>query len=225
MVRIGKINQWETKKELLIFLRNQNVLTLAQRGVATLVESFNGAPPQVLFDLSVGAGLKNIRSITVDAVPMVEYDDYTVDYEGANPGRITFTVAPGVGVNNVVITFDSGAGDSIYPDFPRTDISIESYPRISVDIVEITTIPYGVGNTHKISNLRVAVHILSTSIKEVEEITEAVRNAFLDNATSFWNFQYITPVSTSELQIPENRRFEVEKRVLLLDIVLQAEQI
>jgi len=225
MVWIGKIRQWDTKKELLIFLRNQNVLSLAQRGVATNVESFNGAPPQVIFDLSVGAGLKNVRSITVSGAPLSEYDDYTVDYEGTNPGRITFTVAPAGGVNNVVITFDSGDGDSIYPDFPRTDISIESYPRISIDIVDITTNPFGVGNTHKISNIRVTVHILSTSLKEVEEITEAVRNAFLDNATTFWHFQYITPSSTSELQIPEFRKFEVEKRVLLLDIVLQAEQI
>lgn len=215
MVYSGKLIPKKLKEEILVFIRNQNIISVAERGVATIVESFNGTGAQFSFDIS-NINIKNVRSITVDGAIQAYGDDYDVDYRDANPGRITFIVAPPVGVNNVVITYDYGDGDKLFPDWPREDLSILSYPRIGFDIrVETGRLCIG-ANAPRWSEVNVIFKIYSKDLKTVESMVADIRDAFVTNAQTFYYFSFITPKRISEMEIKANRKGAITGRKLEL---------
>ena len=205
------IDIFEIKKEIVNFLRNQDIFTTSDRGVTTATEEFNGDDSTTEFTVS-NTNIKNVRSVTVGGVSQSYGTDYTIDFEGSSPGTITFTTAPVAGTNNVDIQYDYGSADKIYSDYPRPDLSISSYPRIGFDIMSSVTASAGVGGSEDMSNILIEVVIYDPNLKNIENYGKAVRDAFRSNKKSFYNFKFIAPRSISPLVVSPNKKNEVMQR-------------
>lgn len=216
------INTFAIKQELINFVRNQDIISTSERGVTTATETFNGDNTTVDFDLS-NTNLKNVREVIVDSVTLNYGSDYSVDFDGSNPGRITFTTAPSSGTNNISVEYDYGNTDRIFPDYPRPDLTLSSYPRIAVDIAAIDTDNFGIGGTDAISDLNVECIVFDVNIQPLENKTSGLRNAFRSNAKNFYNFQFIYPTNVGPTIKPADRSDEILNKNLTFTILNEVE--
>jgi len=83
---------------------------------------------------SSGTTVSCITSVTVEGTTQDKWHDYYIDFQ--NQKVIFFnTVTNG---DEVVINFKEGSTNWIYPDKPHTNLSINSFPRISITLVSGT---------------------------------------------------------------------------------------
>jgi len=177
------INFNEIKEELVVFLRNSDIFTTTQRGVTTTNETPTLSAANSW--QSSKTNIKNIRSITVDATPLNLKDDYTVDYEDSNGCLVTFTSAQ---TGDAIISYDYGNSDKIFPDFPRPDLTISSFPRIAVDLIGVDSNAGGFGNVN-VSNITFTVVIYDKTQLDINTYLASVRSAFINN---FIGFKYLS---------------------------------
>ena len=202
------INLFEYEKELVNFLRNQDIISVSDRGVTTTTETFSGNASDVDFDLA-NTNVKNVRLIQITAVTQSYGTDYSIDFDGSNPGRITFTSPPASGTNNISIQYDYGSTDRIYPDFPRADLKLSSYPRVAVNIISVTSSPMGLGGDSDNSALLVSTVVFDAGMKSVLEKVTTIRNSIRSNKDAFYNFDYITPNAIDALIKSTDRNDEI----------------
>ncbi len=204
------LNIQNTKQEQIVFLRNQDILTTTQRGVTTATNTGTfDADETHLIAVSNG---KNIRSITVAGSPLVFGTDYTVDYNYDDSGtikiKITFNSAQ---TGAYSIPYDYGT-DSIYPDFPRDDLTINSYPRIAMDIISISTDAFGIGGSQFISNINFTVVVYADGADEIDGYVQAIKDAIRGNAKLFYYVNFVKPTITGPLISSPDRSDEIMQR-------------
>ena len=205
------LNIPEIKEEQLVFLRNQDILTISQRGVATASATGTFAGENSL-TISV-INIKNIRSITVAAVLKSLGTDYTVAY-GEASAIISFTAAQ---TGDYTIPYDHGVGDSIYPDFPRDDLTINSYPRIAVDILNAPIDAFGIGGTQFISNVAFTVVIYANKSADLDTYVQAIKAAYVANPKSFYYLKFIKPTLIGPtINSPDKQDEIMQKNIDLL---------
>ena len=172
------INVWQIKQEIAVFLRNANIFTIAQRGVTTQTDSntFTDADSHTISRINV----KNIRSIVVNGVTLT-LSDYSVSYgNGSDNCVITFTNTQN---GAYTIRYDYGT-DKIFPDFPRPDLSLSSFPRIAVDLINVPSKPGGFGNVNE-SVINFTVIVYDPKTEDISNYLTVIRAAFLANQTIF----------------------------------------
>jgi len=185
----------DLKEEIVVFLRNNDILTTALRGVTRTTNSgtFSGETEHIINLVNV----KNIRSIEVDSTPLKF--DYTVDYSfgpiTAKTCKITFANPQN---GDFEIEYDYGS-DKIWGDFPRDDLKIHSYPRIAVDIMSTTTDALGVGGTLFISNVAITIMVYADSPNKVDNYITAIRNLMIANSKTFFHAPFIKPTLVGPL--------------------------
>ena len=200
------VNLQNIKTELVNFIRNQDVLTTVQRGVTTYQDTgtFDADSAHTLGNSPTI--VKNVRSVVVAAVTLTYGADYTVNFD---TGVISFTVAQS---GAYTIDYDSGSTDKIYPDFPRDDLTINSYPRIAVDIVGVNTDAFGIGGTEFISNITFTVVVYGDNADLVDTYIQTIRDALISNTKSFNYISFIKPVLTGPLINSPDRSDEIMHR-------------
>jgi len=182
--------------EVVYFLRNQ--ITDPKSRAIRKKAYFNGDGNIQTFTLTEPE-IKNIVSVTVDDASQSYGTDYSVSLKTkANQSTITFSSAPSLGTNNVVIEYDYGK-TWIYDQYPSIDIEKKSFPRISVDITSTTTRQGGIGNVGDFTSIILSVTIDGRNRKEVRDLISDIRNAFASNKQAFYNFSHITPVSVTPI--------------------------
>ena len=134
------------------------------------------------------AGVKNIRSITVAAVSKSLGTDYTVAY-GVTSTVITFGANQ---TGDYVVSHDYGT-DSIFPDFPRNDLTINSYPRIAVDIQNVDTDALGIGGDNFISNVAFTIVVYEDNTDDIDGYIQTIKTAYMANAKTFYYLKFIKP--------------------------------
>ena len=182
-------------------MRSGDILTISVRGVATATQTATGAPAQTTITLT-NLPVRNIRVFTKDAITQRFIADYTINY---TTGVITFPAL--TGGEALSVTYDYGSGDKIYPDMPRDDLTLESFPRVGIELTSISTTPLGLGGMTHISDLIVTIISWvpankTNSIggtKYLSELLSSIRNVIRQNAKSFSTFAYITPTGTSPI--------------------------
>ena len=191
------IDEDNVVEELVVFLRNQNIFSTAQRGVTTITEELDGTGSQLAFVLS-NTPVRNVRGVTVGGVSKSLGADYTVVYSTAT---INFVVAPGAGTDNVDIQYDYGSTDKIYPDWPRPDLALSSFPRIAVDILDIPSRPGGFGNVNE-SEINFTVVVYDSTTKTIRDYITTIRTAFINNYNDFYYLKIINPTGTGPVISP-----------------------
>ncbi len=187
-------------------------MTITERGVATATDTGTFASDST--HLIAVSNLKNIRSITVASVPLVFGTDFTYDTEfddsGTKKTKITFTAAQ---TGAFSIPYDFGT-DKIWPDFPRDDLSISSYPRIAVDIQDSGTEPLGIGGNDYITDLGITIVVYASTTKKVSDLVSDIRQKMITQNQNFFYLRFISPVGTGPLIEDPTSKKEIMSRSL-----------
>lgn len=186
------IKQDKLAIEFLNFLRNSNIFTTTQRSVTTTSESFTTSlTGSQTFTLSK-TNTKNIRSVTYDSTVLVYGKDYDINIDDAK-----VTINSVIPTKTVVISFDYGT-DKLWPDYPRMDLTISSFPRIGFEVYGFKSELAGFGNVLR-SNWRFDVRIYGTSAEETITILDTLRQKIISARNSLYYCSYIYPGNVLDL--------------------------
>lgn len=200
------LNLQNIKQEQIVFLRNQDILTTTQRGVTTANATGTLAGTAII--TIARTNVKNIRSITVAAVSKSLGTDYTVNYNHASGCVITFGTNQ---TGDYVVSHDYGT-DKIYPDFPRDDLTIDSYPRIAMDIMTVNTEAFGIGGSQFISDIIFTVVVYADDVDEIDGYIQSIKDAIRGNAKLFYYVNFVKPTITGPLISSPDRSNEIMQR-------------
>lgn len=194
------------KKELIYFLRNQDILTTTIRGVTTTSATGTLATEDTI-TIAV-TNVKNIRSVTVASVSKSFGTDYTYNIDHASGCVITFATNQ---TGAYSVSYDYGS-DKIHPDFPRDDLTINSYPRIATDIISIDTDAFGIGGSQFISNLNFTIVVYDDNLDDIDSYIQAIKTALEANANSFYYLGFIKPTLIGPCISSPDRSDEIMQR-------------
>lgn len=189
------IDYYKIKEEVAMFLRNSDVYTTTVRGVTTTTKT-GTLSNQSTITISV-ANVKNIRSVTVASVLKTYVADYTVDLDSNSVCLITFT-APQTGAYSVV--YDAGP-DKIFTDLPRADLSLSSFPRLSVDMIGDSSDDIELSGSTKQSNVSFSIYVYDFNTDNIDNTLKIIREKFLGNQSKFHYFGYTKRIRTGPLLI------------------------
>lgn len=178
------------KEEIVVFLRNGDILTIAQRGVTTISNNFTAIAAQTVFTLSNNV-VRNIRAVTIDGTSKSAYSDYNPAYNSIS-STITFSSACSVGqVVSVGFDYSSGTAEKIWPDYPQILYYPVDCPRIGFDIISHRTTPIGIGTTNWLSDALVSIKAYDMgNYKAIDQYLSTIRQKIKDNAKGFYHFQF-----------------------------------
>jgi len=209
----GLVDINEIEEELVVFLRNQDVMSISTRGVTTTTDS--GSWSNTTSHLIAVTNIKNIRSITVDATPLAFGTDYTVDYNFLDTTIKTKITLNSAQTGAYVITYDYGT-DKIFPDWPRDEITIGNYPRMSVEVLNAPAVDDSLDGLHTKSEFNITVSVFADSKREVYDFLKSVREDFLNNKTGFYYIPYITIGGLGPMLSQPDRRGKIVMSTLQL---------
>lgn len=172
------------KTEWTYFLRNSDIFTTTIRSVTTDTDTGTFAADST--HLIAVTNIKNIRSVVVGGVTLTYGSDYTYDIDFLDTTiktKITFTSAQ---TGAYTITYDYGT-DKIFPDYPRDDLTISSYPRISSDIIYSKITPAGHQNTD-LSVVGMSTTVYSKDLDDIDDYITSIRSAI---KTAYISFYYV----------------------------------
>ena len=205
---MSAISRRDIKREITNDLRSADLISISTRGVTTTTEEFDGTGSQTNFILtgtgSGNGGIKNVRTVTVNAVVQV----YGTDWDITNDfSTVIFTTAPVFGTDNVDITYDfSSTGDRIYPDFSKTTISNDNFPRIGFDIITTTTIDKALQGAITQSNLVISFVAYQKGANATDDLHDAIRAFLLTKKLSWFFLNFLTPTGDGPLLVvPESQ--------------------
>lgn len=186
-------NIFDIKEEILIFLRNQDVISTSTRGVTTSQDTgtFSNDSSHTL--ATNPTLIKNVRNITVDATPLVFSTDYTVNY---TTGVISFT-SPQTG--DYEINYDQGSTDKIFPDFPQPQIKINDMPRIGFDIISGTSTKNEIGGPAITTDYTLQITCYDKSQRDLDGLLSTVREKINNLNTGLTDVDYVTATATGPM--------------------------
>lgn len=179
------------EEQVLHWARNQDLLTITERGVSTDTDTGTfAADSSHLIDES---NIKNIRSIVVGGSTLVfgtEYD-YDTDYDdsGTIKTNITFT-SPQTGA--YTITYDAGT-DKIFSDYPRDDLTVNSYPRLAVVLQAENSDAFGIGGNTFIENGLFSFVFYGENQDWIRARIRDTRLKLQQSAKNFYNYPFVKP--------------------------------
>ncbi len=200
------LNLTNIKDEIVVFLRNQDIFTTTQRGVTTANATGTLSGTKVI--TISRTNVKNIRSINVDGSFKYLGIDWTADYDHATGCVITFGSNQ---TGDYVVSHDYGT-DKIYPDFPRDDLTIDSYPRLAVDIMTVSTDAFGIGGSQFISNITFTVVVYANKVNDIDSYIQSIKDAMRGNAKLFYYVNFVKPTITGPLINSPDRSDEIMQR-------------
>lgn len=180
--------------EMVVYLRNK--VTDPSSRTTAQTDEFNGDASTVAFTLTK-PGAKNVTTVTIGAVTQTFGTDYTVAYDPTST-VVTFTTAPGSGTNNVDITYDYDQ-TWIYPDMPRKDLRLSSFPRMSVIVVSGVTDPAGINLDGYFTSLILSITAYAEDDDTVRDLLMQAKDNLMDDAKNFYYFNEGYPVNMSPL--------------------------
>jgi hypothetical protein len=212
------------REELCQVMRSGDILTISVRGVTTATQTATGAPAQTTLTL-LNLPVRNIRIFTKDAVTQRFLTDYTINY---TTGVITFSAL--TGGEALSVTYDYGNGDKIYPDMPRDDLTLESFPRVGIELTSSSTTPLGLGGMTHISDLMITIMAWVPAnkvsgiggTKYLSDLMSSIRNVIRQNAKLFSTFSYITPTATSPIIRSTNNKIIQQSEDFSIKFLVEA---
>jgi hypothetical protein len=109
------------------------------------------------------------------------------------------------------VSHDYGT-DKIHPDFPRDDLTINSYPRIAVDIMNVSTDAFGIGGDNFISNVAFTVVVYADGTDEIDGYIQTIKTAYVANSKEFYYLKFVKPTGIGPLITSPDRRDEIMQR-------------
>jgi hypothetical protein len=206
----NSLNVMNIRDELTHFLRYSDVLSITVRNVTTYSGSYTASEEngESTHTFTGFTPVRDFKSIEVNGTPKYYIRDYTMDW---NSGVLTWTSSLPQTGDLVTFTLDYGTGDKIYPDLPRDDLKLTSYPRVGVELLSVSTKPLGLGGSAHINDIAITIFCWSPANKDssvaggygglsdIESTINLIRNSLRTNAKNFYSFQWITPLGRGPL--------------------------
>ena len=183
------IDPKDIKAEVVYWLRNSDIFTVTQRSVTTTTATGTFAVDST-YSIAV-TNIKNIRSIVVGSTTLTYGTDYTYDTDFLDTTiktKITFTAAQ---TGDYTITYDYGS-DKIFPDFPRADLTIDSFPRIGFDIINMPSTPGGFGNVN-ITEVNISIIVYGLDTDDIQDWIKTIRTNLITDQLNFYNLFVVRP--------------------------------
>ncbi len=194
------LDQAEILEEVVVALRNADILSTSERGVTTTTQttSISGTS----FTIAV-PNVKNIRSVTVASVSKTYGVDYTVNYNSGTNCEITFTsVQSGTGE----VVYDYGT-DKIWSGYPRNDLSISNFPQVSVEFIDMTSENGGFVNVN-MNSYDISITVYDFKKEDVREAIKDIRSMLITNMSNFYLLKLVKPRMIGPLVIAEFEKFK-----------------
>lgn len=198
----------QVRDELCNFLRQGDVLSTSVRGVSRVTSSYSvGVGGESAHTFTGNIPVRDFKVLTVDAIPKYFLRDYTMNW---NTGVLTWNT-PLTNGQVVVYQLDFGSGDKIFPDYPREDLTLTSFPRVGIEITSVSTSPLGLGGGNHISDILVTIYVWVPANKDssiaggfggltdLEATIKNIRDVMRTNAKNFYTFSWIYPKGESPL--------------------------
>jgi len=218
------MNLNELIKELVMDLR-ANITDPKNRG-STKTDVFSGDDNTTTFTLSE-LGVKTITLVKVDGVTKTYGTDYTVDLKEEDPSQyptVTFTTAPPTGTDNVEVTFKYGE-TWVYPDYPRTDLSLNKYPRLALVELASNSTPSSLWENKIVTQFYFDVIAYADKAYTVRKILNEVKERILNHGKSFYTVDnVIQPVGLGPLGAEPNRADKILSQNLTIRVYHQEEE-
>lgn len=202
MTVTGLVDINEMEEELAVYIRNNDIFSIGTRGVTTTTAT--GTWTADTSQLINRTNIKNIRSITVGGTPIVFGTDYTVDYDFDDSGTMKTKVTMSAQTGAYIITYDYGT-DKIYTDWPRDEISIASYPRLSIQLITASSTEDAMDGLHTRTDFIFSMTVMDDDKRDVYDYIKTLREKLLGNKTSFYYIPYVT-VSAMGPMLPQPDR-------------------
>ncbi len=198
------IDQNDLIQEVTTFLRNQDIMTTTIRSVVTSTHTatLTGSTTSQIDVTNV----KNIRSLTIDGVSKSLGSDYTYNLDYTGPSTlITFTSAQ---TGALSVSYDYGS-DKIFPDYPQESLTLNSFPRIAIDLLNINTTPAGLGNENK-NEIIFTVVVYSSSLDDLRDYITNIRKEIIDNQLGFYYLgEYVRPLLVGPIIVSDNKHNKI----------------
>lgn len=163
--------------ELLNELRNGDILSISERGVATATDNFTAAGGAEVFTLTK-SGVKNVRSVVHEGTTLTYGTDYLFNYTLGNISSVSVSKVLTLD-DEVDINFDYGTTDGVYIDWSRPDLTLSSYPRLSFNYVTLDTEVIAVGGVQAFSP-RIQFRIMDFGVENTQSKMTVMRALLKD---------------------------------------------
>jgi hypothetical protein len=209
---ITAINLNDVREEICHKFRNSDIFTTTIRGVTTVTENSTATAGQTAIT-PAHSNLKNVRSLTIDAAAKYFINDFTINFE---TGVITLLSAL-TGGEAIALQYDYGT-DKIYPDMARDNLTLESYPRIGIKVLSMSSESLGLGGLAHISDITITIYVWMPANKtstiagglggnnDLELYLKTARSVLLNNAKGFYSFPFICARSTGPIMPSTNNK-------------------
>jgi hypothetical protein len=183
------LNQFDVLQEVVISLRNSDVISTTIRDVNRTTQTGTLiSDSEIVIDKP---NVKNVKSITVATVAVT---GFSVDYDSDDECTITLPTSMS---GAYVVTYDYGT-DKIFIGYPRSDLSINSFPRIAVEYIDVVSESGGFGNVNR-NKHDISILVYSTNKKQVRDIITSIRTWCINNQNSLSTLRLIKPVMMGPL--------------------------
>lgn len=184
-------DQQKMKTEMVVFLRNSDILSTAQRGVTTDSSVATATASQTLFTISHNV-VRNIRYVTVNGASKSAYTDYTPDYKAAS-STVTFLTGLTNGDKvDIGLDYSSGTVEKIWSDYPEIEYLPSAIPRVGFDIIAQRTEPLGIGDTNWLTDAMMTIKVYDSNLKAVDGYITTIRSKVKAAQRAFYHFPLIT---------------------------------
>ena len=193
---ITEFNLYKIKQEILNKFRWGFNSFDTQSRITETTTLFNGDNSETQFLLSA-TRMSYVKSVSVGGSPLDFGSAWDIEWRGADIGKVTFTSAPASGTDNISIVWGQinvGSQNFVHPDFPRTDLGTQSYPRVGFAI-NFRKAPGGLGGGQAViaNDGLIQIKVVGISTYDIDSITTNIENWIIQNSKNFYYFNYIRP--------------------------------
>lgn len=210
---MGTIDIFALETEQVNFIRKS--VTDPNTRTTNNTETFTATAGQTLIALTgipSGSNMQHVNSVTVNGTTKTWGEDYVGIFGGANRNKIEFT--SGLTLNDtVVVDYNYGSKDIAYAEFPRVDLPMSEYPRMSITFVYPTN-PISASNYVLNTDVKITIFLVSESNYQLNSMLKELRDAYINNANDFYNIRVAIPTNLNAVSLGDNPTGDVVAKVL-----------
>jgi hypothetical protein len=187
--------------EMIQFLRN-NLTDPSSRGTNT-TQSYTATAGQTEFVITTNYPF-NVSSVTKNAVTLSFGTDYTFNYDTK-----TLTLTAGATVGDAIVISYHYSETWIFPDYPRQDLSISSYPRICVSALAESDDVLGLSLDGMGSVFTFTVSLFFDNRRTLLKMKDTIKQLLWTNKKSFYYVIGVFPVGSAGPMLDPTRKGEI----------------
>ncbi len=174
------------KEELIVFLRNSDIISTSDRGVSSHTDTGTFSNDMEYTVSTNPTLIKNVKSIEVGGIVLKFGVDYFVDYQ---TGKISFNASQ-TGAYSIV--YCEGTSDRIFPDFPQEYTNLSKFPRIGLDLISAQTEEFELGAGSNFTNYDLTIICYDRDTLAVDNLVYKIRKLILQNKKDLFYSPFIT---------------------------------